>query len=178
MAQITFSNLKLKTRNEIKEIDFEGNKIEVKQYLSISDKIDLIDITLQKAKEDRLYNPLKVEMYFNLHLVYLYTNIKFTDKQKEDEEKLYNILDSNGLIDAIIAAIPEKEYNSLLAKTNEKIENELKYNTTTAAIISSIINDLPKNAQAVAELIDDFDPTKYQAVIDFAKSANGNRDID
>lgn len=178
MAQITFSNLKLKTKNEIKEIDFEGNKIEVKQYLSISDKIDLIDITLQKAKEDRLYNPLKVEMYFNLYLVYLYTNIKFTDKQKEDEEKLYDILDSNGLIDAIITAIPEKEYNSLLSKANQKIINELKYNTTTAAIISKIIDDLPAQAQAMADIIDNFNPEKFQNVIDFAKAANGGRSIE
>lgn len=177
MAKVTFSNLKLKINEEIKEIDFKDHKIEVKQYLSIGDKIDLVDITLQKSKEDRLYNPLKVNMYFNLHLIYLYTNISFTDKQREDEEKLYDILDSNGLINAVIAAIPEEEYHYLLSKTEEKIQNELKYNTTTAAIVSSIIDDLPKNAQAVAELINDFDPTKYQAVIDFAKSANGNRDI-
>ena len=178
MAQITFSNLKLKTKNEITEIDFEGNKIEVKQYLPISDKIDLIDITLQKAKEDRLYNPLKIEMYFNLHLVYLYTNIKFTEKQKEDEEKLYDILDSNGLINAIIAAIPEKEYNNLLSKANEKIINELKYNTTTAAIISKIVDDLPAQAQAMADIIDNFNPEKFQNVIDFAKAANGGRNIE
>lgn len=177
MAKITYSSLKLKMKDEIKEIDFNGNKIEVKQYLPISDKIDLVDITLQKSQEERLYNPLKVNMYFHLNLIYLYTNITFTDKQREDEEKLYDVLDSNGIINKIVAAIPENEYTDLLNKTTEKIENELKYNTTTAALVSKFINDLPRNAQAAAEIVDNFDKEKFQNVIDFARAANGGRDI-
>ena len=52
MTKVTYSSLKLKINEEIKEIDFNGNKIEVKQYLPIRDKIDLVDITLQKSKEN------------------------------------------------------------------------------------------------------------------------------
>lgn len=177
MSKITYSSLKLKQKNEVNKIKFNDIEIEIKQYLSISDKIDLIDITLQKSREDRLYNPLKINMYFHLNLVYLYSNITFTDKQREDEEKLYDILDSNGLIDAVVAEIPEKEYVDLINKTAEKIDNELKYNTTAAAIMAKFIDDLPKNAQAAAEIVDNFNPEKYQAVVDFAKAANGNRDI-
>lgn len=178
MTKITYSSLKLKMKDEIKEIDFNGNKIEVKQYLPISDKIDLVDITLQKSQEERLYNPLKVNMYFHLHLIYLYTNITFTDKQREDEEKLYDVLDSCGLINEVVAAIPENEYIDLLNKTAEKIDNELKYNTTAAAIVSKFINDLPKNAEIAAQIVDNFDREKFQNVIDFAKSANGGRAIE
>ena len=177
MNKLTFTKLNLKKKEDIKEINFNDNIIEVKQYLSIQDKLDLIDITLQKAKEDRLYNPLKIDMYFHLNLIYLYTNITFTDKQREDEIKLYDILESNGLIDMIVAVIPEKEYDELLNKINEKIENELKYNTTAAAIISKIIDDLPENAAAAQKIVNTFDKDKYQAVVDFARSANGNRSI-
>jgi len=177
MSKITYASLKLKQKEEIKTINIEGNSIEVKQYLPISDKIDLVDITLQKSKEDNLYNPLKVNMYFHLNLIYLYTNITFTDKQREDEEKLYDVLDSNGIINEVVAAIPENEYTDLLNKTAEKIDNELKYNTTAAAIVSKFINDLPRNAQAAAEIVDNFDKEKFQNVIDFARAANGGRDI-
>ena len=116
-------------------------------------------------------------MYFHLNLIYLYTNISFTEKQREDEEKLYDLLDSNGLIDLIVSNIPEFEYKDLLEKTTEKIKHELKYNTTAAAIISKLINDLPKNAQAAANIVESFDKEKYKAVVDFAKAANGGRDI-
>jgi hypothetical protein len=72
----------------------------------------------------------------------------------------------------------KNEYNNLLNLINQKIENELKYNTTTAAILNQLITDLPKNAEAAKNIVDNFDPDKYKAVIDFAYSANGNRPIE
>lgn len=177
MNKITYSSLKLKTKEDIKEIQFNEYKIEIKQYLSISDKIDLVDITLQKAKEDKLYNPLKVNMYFHLHLIYLYTNLTFTDKQKEDEEKLYDVMESNGLIDMVVAAIPEHEYNELLNMTNEKIENELKYSTTAAGMVSNLLKELPIEAEKMTEIMNNFDLTKYQNILDFVKASNGGRPI-
>lgn len=177
MGKVTYSSLKLKTKEEIEEINFGDSKIEVQQYLPIQDKIDLIDITLQKAKEGRLYNPIKVDMFFHLNLIYLYTNITFTDKQREDEYKLYDNLQSNGIISQVIAAMNENEYNGLLNMINEKIENELRYNTTAAAVISKIIDDLPRNAEAAQKIVNGFDREKYQAVVDFAKAANGGREI-
>lgn len=177
MGKVTYSSLKLKIKEEIEEINFGDSKIEVQQYLPIQDKIDLIDITLQKAKEGRLYNPIKVDMFFHLNLIYLYTNITFTDKQREDEYKLYDSLQSNGIISQVVAAMDENEYNGLLNMINEKIENELKYNTTAAAIISKIIDDLPKNAEAAQQIVNNFDKSKYQAVVDFAKAANAGRAI-
>ena len=178
MAKITYSNLKLKTKEEVKEIDFNGNKIEINQYLSIKDKIDLIDITLQKSKEENIYNPIKVDMYFHLHLIYLYTNISFTEKQREDESKLYDALESNGLINAVVAEIPEKEYNDLLKLTDERIETEMKYSTTLAGIISQIIETLPEATQKAADIMKEFDPSKFQEVINFARAANGDRPIE
>lgn len=177
MAKITYSSLKLKMKEDIKEIEYNGNKIEVKQYLPIKDKIDLIDITLQKSKEDNLYDPIKINMYFHLHLIYLYTNITFTEKQREDEEKLYDILDSNGLINEIIMAIPENEYEDLLNKINEKMENEIAYNTTVVGFLTKFINELPIQAELMEKIMKEFNPEKFKEVINFAKAANGGRNI-
>lgn len=177
MAKVSYANLKLKTKEEIKEFDFNGSKIEVLQYLPLQDKIDLIDITCQKAREDRLYSPIKIDVYFHLHLVYLYTNLTFTEKQREDEYKLYDCLMSNGLIDGVLMNMNKKEYESLLDLLNQKIEDELKYNTTAAAILNQLITDLPKNAEAAKKIMDEFDPKKYQAVVDFATAANGGRPV-
>lgn len=177
MAKVSYANLKLKTKEEVKEFDFNGSKIEVLQYLPLQDKIDLIDITCQKAREDRLYSPIKIDAYFHLHLVYLYTNLTFTEKQREDEYKLYDCLMSNGLIDNVLMNMNKKEYESLLNLLNQKIEDELKYNTTAAAILNQLITDLPKNAEAAKKIMDEFDPKKYQAVVDFATAANGGRPV-
>lgn len=49
MAKTTYASMKLKVNTQPKEIDFEGNKIEVLQYLPVEDKYDLVMITLQKV---------------------------------------------------------------------------------------------------------------------------------
>lgn len=174
----TYAGLKLKVNNPQKEMDFQGNKINVSTYLPIEDKYDLIEITLQKSRDDSgYYNPVKLDEYFHLHLVYLYTDLSFTDKQREDEDKIYNCLKSNGFIDKLLEIIPEEEYNELYDYLQERIDGEIRYTTTFAAILKQIIGDLPKSAAAAQEIVENFDPEKYQAVLDFAKAANGGRDI-
>lgn len=178
MAKVSYASLKLAVDKTVNTFDFNGTQIEVKRYLPIEDKIDLIQIALQKAtEEDGYYNELKLEMYFNLNLVYLYTNLSFTEKQREDEAKIYDCLQCSGLLDAIIANMDQSEYESLLDFLNETKDGILKYKTTAAALMRNIIQDLPRNAAAAAEIVNSFDPQKYQAVIDFANAANGNRDI-
>lgn len=177
MAKVSYAGLKLKVNTEVKTFNWEEKEIEVLQYLPISDKYDLIMVALQKAKEGEIYNPIKLDMYFHLNLVYLYTNIYFTDKQKEDEEKLFDTLVSTGLLDQIMANMAEDEFKDLWDKMQEYMESELKYTTTAAALIKSIIADLPTQAQAAMDIVNNFDPDKFAAVRDFANAANGNRDI-
>lgn len=178
MGKVSYANMKLKVKNEIKTFDFNGSEIEVLSYLPIEDKFDLIMITLQQSLVNGIYNSIKLEMYFNLNLAYMYTNISFTEKQKEDAEKIYNTLKTNGFFDKMIEVIPDDEYAELLGYIEEEIEKSMRYNTSAAAIIQSIVNDLPTQAQAAMDIVNNFDKDKFQEVISFAKAANGNRPIE
>lgn len=175
--KISYANLKLKTDTTVNTFDFNGNQIEILKYLPIEDKYDLVMITLQKAKQNNIYNPIKLDMYFHLHLVYMYTNLTFTEKQKENEEKIYDTLKSNGFIDAMLDAIEGSEYDDLVTFMDELIEDEMKYSHSASAVLQSIIQDLPANAQAAAEIVNGFDREKYKEVIAFAQEANGGRPI-
>lgn len=177
MSKVTFASLKLKTNTETKKFTIGEKEIEVLQYLPIADKNDLIQITLQSAEEDGIYNELKLQMYFELNIVYLYTNITFTDTQRQDEEKLYDILNSNGVIEQVLANMSKEEYN-LLYETLEAHKQEiLTYKNTAGAVIQSVIQDLPKNAQVAADIVNQFDPNKFSQVVNFARAANGDRNI-
>ena len=77
MAKQSFASMKLKINDKVNEFDFNGFKIEVQQYLPIEDKIDLVQIALQMSEEDGIYNEALLDMYFNLYIVFLYTNISF-----------------------------------------------------------------------------------------------------
>lgn len=174
---ISYANMKLKPVTTTHKFEWNGNEIEVLDYLPIEDKYDLIMVTLQKSFEDGYYNPIKVDEFFHLHLIYMYTNINFTDKQREDEHKLYDSLKSNGLIDAFIEQMNEFDYSELFNMLDDTKRELTEYKRSTSALIQSLVSDLPRQADAMKNIMDNFDPNKYQEVMNFAKAANGGREI-
>lgn len=175
--KVSYANMKLKTNTEVNTFEFCGQKIEVLKYLPASDKYDLLMITLQKSLEGNIYNEFKLNLFFELNLVYMYTNISFTEKQREDEFKLYDTLRSNGFFELFYEALDDKEYEELFDQIAELKTTMEKSKGSVAGVIANIIEDLPANAEAAAKIVENFDPSQFQAVVDFARYANGGRDI-
>lgn len=169
-------NLKdLNLSKKIETIKTESG-IQVKKTIPSSDKIDLVQITLQKSEEDGIYNQIKLDVYFHLNIIYLYTNLEIDLEDRQDEMELYDILENNGIITEVLAAM-EEEYLNLKEYLCEMKRLNLQYKNTAAAVLNRIIQDLPKNAAAAKEIVDSFDKDQYQQVIDFATAANGGRNI-
>ena len=142
MAKVSFTKLGLKKREEIKNITINDQVIEVKQYLPINDKINIITNVIENSADDNNFaNPVKVEVFANLEIMYAYTNISFTDKQKGDPTKLYDLLEENGIIAKVIAAIPENEYALLLGWIDETIEAFYTYRNSVMGIMEQISAD-------------------------------------
>lgn len=173
--KISYAKMNLKVDTTVNHFDFKGNEIEVLQYLPAADKYDFIMLTLQKSEEDGIYNENKLDMYFHLHLIYMYTNISFTEKQREDEYKLYDAMQSNGLIDAVIEHMPAVEYEMLQTQVNVMVERLTAHHHSVSALVQKIVSDLPRNAEAAAQMVDGFDKEKYQNVLRLA-AATGNRE--
>ena len=177
MSKVSYLNLKLKTDTSTETIDWNNNSIEIKQYLPIEEKYNLIMVTLQETKESNIYNPLKIDLFFHLNLVYMYTNINFTEKQKEDASKLYDNLMSSGLLAQIISKIPTEEYDMLYTYL-ENVKNDLdKYGQSFKAILDAIINELPEKASEAMKILESFNPEDYKSVIAFAKASNNGNPV-
>lgn len=170
MAKVTFASLKLKIKDEIKTININDKEVEVKQYLTAEDKYDLIMISLQQAKENGIYNDFKLDMFLHLNIVFMYTNLTFTDKQRENLPNLYDILETNDIIEMVISAIPENEIKIIYEEVNEIKKSLIAYENSVAGIVNNLITQLPANAQAAADIVDNFNPEKYNEVINFAKA--------
>ena len=159
MAKVSFIKLGLKKKEEIKNITINDQVIEVKQYLPISDKINIITNVIENSADDNNFaNPVKVEVFANLEIMYAYTNISFTDKQKEDPTKLYDLLEENGVIAEVIAAIPENEYALLLGWIDETIEAFYTYRNSVMGIMEQISADysnLSLDATAIQQKLAD-----------------------
>lgn len=144
MAKLSFSKLGLTKNNNIKNIEYNGQIIEIKQYLPVNDKATLVatilNYTLNNG-ENRFPNPIQVEVFTVLECINKYTNINFTDKQKEDPAKLYDLIISSGLWDLILDNMNKIDYSLLLKFINETIEAYYKYHNSVFGIIESINRD-------------------------------------
>ena len=106
MAKVAFSKLGIKENKEVNTIVFNDIDIEIKRYLPIEDKLDMISTAINNAMDENGdINSVVLEAHFNLQVVFYYTNLTFTDKQKENLVKLYDLLKGSGLMDAVIDAI-------------------------------------------------------------------------
>lgn len=175
MADLNYKDLGLK-RLIMKDTFKWGDKnIEVLKYLPVEAKYDIVMITLQKAQEEGYYNPIKLDMYFHLNLVYMYTNLQFSDEDRQDEGKLFDELKSSGFLATFLQYIDKDEYMEMQEDIDSIAELSLRYNSSAGAVFNKFVDDLPANVEAAQKIVDSFEPSKYQAVVDFAKAANGNR---
>lgn len=141
---------------ENKIIEFNGSEIQIVPYLSANDKYDLIMITLQKAFDNGIYNDFKLQMYFDLHLIFMYTNLIFDAEDKVDLEGLYNTLRQSGFIDIVKENIDEKEELwELLKLTEVKMYN---YKGSLLTFLTEAINNLPGKAEKAVETLSQIDP--------------------
>ena len=142
MSRVPFTKLGLKKIEDTKTISICDQDVEVKQYLPINDKINIITNVIENSADDNNFaNPVKVEVFANLEIMYAYTNISFTDKQKENPTKLYDLLEENGIIAKVIATIPENEYALLLGWIDETIEAFYTYRNSVMGIMEQISTD-------------------------------------
>lgn len=142
MAKLAFSKLGLKNNNQVVNIYYNEQTIEVKQYISVNDKLKLIsDIINNTVDEHSFCNPVKVKVYLLIGIVENYTNISFTEKQKEDIVKLYDLIQNNGLFDKILAAIPDEELNDLLNSTWDSVDAIYTYRNSVMGILDNVSAD-------------------------------------
>lgn len=142
MAKTTFSKLKLSKKNEVQTFKYNDETIEVKQYLPIQDKLALISRVINQASDEYNFaNSVKLDLFLSLEIMYQYTNINFTEKQKEDPAKLYDLLEENGFIDTVIGLIPHAEYSTLYDGVLEISKNIYAYQTSVLGILDTISRD-------------------------------------
>lgn len=154
MAKIGFTKLSLKRKNKVKTITINNNQIEIKQYLPVNEKLDLIARVINGAHDQNNFpNPIKIEVIGTLEMIMAYTNISFTEKQKEDIPKLYDLLEENGIIKDIISQIPEDEYNFIIDGINKTVDAVYTYNNSVLGILEAVSKDYSNL---------DFDATQIQ----------------
>ena len=160
MAKVPFSKLQACVNGSDCQ-NFYYNKAgeevfyEVKQYLPLKDKLELVSRIINQSVDDNgFYNPMRVKLYMCLETVYAYTNLSFTEKMKEDPFKLYDILVSTGIFKDIVDGICERDWKEIEECTWQTIDNIYKYRNSVMGILDTLKTDysnLDFDATAIQE---------------------------
>lgn len=163
MAKVSFSKLATKINNNVTVVEFNGQEIEVKQYLPINDKLQVVENVLNQVidrETNHFINPGQIETFRALEILYAYTNINFTDKMKEDPARLFDMVYSSGLYAAIREAISSMEYYDIDYFITETIKQYYTYRHSVVGILDTISADysnLDLDASAIQEKLADPD---------------------
>lgn len=129
---------------EDKIIELEnGEKVTIKQYIPMVEKLKAIQSILELSLnvDTGMYLPAHIKVYADLYTFYLYTDIEFTQEQKDDPMTLYdNLLHApwyKKIKDALLFS-DIFEFNELLNLTREQFE---KYQTSAYGIFDSLKKD-------------------------------------
>jgi hypothetical protein len=147
MAKVPFSKLQV-CINGCDTSNFYYNKdgkevwYDVKHYLPMKEKMELVSRVInQSVDENGFYNPMRVKLFLVLEVVYAYTNLSFTEKQKEDPFKLYDLLVSTGIFQDIINHIFEGDWEMIQSDIWTTIKNIYDYRNSAMGILDTVSND-------------------------------------
>ncbi len=147
MAKVPFSKLQASVNGSDCLLSYcnkagEEIKYEVKRYLPLGEKMDLVSRIVNLSVDDNgFYNPMRVKLYMTLETVYAYTNLSFTDKMKEDPYKLYDILVSTDIFTDVVNVIREKDWKEIQESVWSVIENIYKYRNSVLGILEAVRDD-------------------------------------
>ena len=142
MAKVSFTKLGLKKNEEVGILHINEQDIEVKQYLPINEKLELISSVINSAADENNFsNPVKENVFLTLEILYHYTNINFTYKQKEDPVKLYDLVVSSGLVNKVTDLIPEEELDEVINGVAQSVKAIYTYRNSVLGILESISQD-------------------------------------
>ena len=142
MAKIGLTKFGLKIDTGVSVYKWGEENLEVKRYLPIQQKLEMISNVIEMAHdvESNYANPVKTKVLLDLEVMYNYTNINFTEKQKEDPAKLYDLLESSGILRQVKNMLGDEYYNLVqdLADSQKAIYD---YRNSVLGILDTVKTD-------------------------------------
>jgi uridine phosphorylase len=108
-----------------------------------------------------------------MEIIFNYTDISFTDKQKEDIPGLYDKLVSSGAWEKIKQAIPDSEIKTIHRGVTQTIDAFYRYRNSVMGVLDNVktdYSDLNLNLDELTEKITDPETLKF--VKDFLTKVN------
>lgn len=141
--KVGLTKLGLKKEQSVSIIEWNGQEIEILNYLPIQEKLDLISRIVNASLDDNNFaNPARLNIFTIMEILYTYTNINFTAKQRENFLDTYDLFVSSGLWHKIFEVLKERgEYDYIQYTTTDVINEIYKYRDSALGILEAIQTD-------------------------------------
>ena len=153
---VMFNDLYLEENKEVQIFTYKGKTIEVKQYLPIEKKAELISYILNHAIDMRTntFSPLRVSVYFMVGVVEWYSNITFEDTQlHENAPATYDLMKSDDFFNHFLAYMDEDEFD-YLNKTMKKVLSDYEtYANSFVGMLSTMNSDAFNMNKEIEEIM-------------------------
>lgn len=140
----TFKDIKQEISGNITtEVNINGQTVNVKCYLPINKKLELITKVLDQVSDNpySFANPVQMDIYTVLEIIFAYTDIEFSEEEKKNPAELYDQLEIQNIINPIISTIPESEYIFLMEGIEETVKAYYSYRNSVKGIIEDVTTD-------------------------------------
>lgn len=142
MSKVSFTKLGLTKNTNVGSFEWNEQTVEVKAYLPIQDKLKLIGNVINQCQdENNFINEAKMSMFMTLEMVYAYSNINFTEKQKSDPAKMYDLLAGSGFLDDFFTVMPQSEYKSIAIWLDKTANHIYDYRNSIYGILDAMKQD-------------------------------------
>lgn len=175
---VSFNDLNLEPKVNTTEIEIiGGTKIEVRDYLPIVEKADLINYIVDAAIDERTgcFSPIRLELYTTLAICKWYSNLEFEDLSPAHEN--YDILETNGIVGQILSAIPQEEIDLLDQLIDNTIADIARYNSSAAGIIQSMSGDAGDLSSQVDSILQKIKDKEGLELLDEIKNVTGKAPV-
>jgi hypothetical protein len=153
MAKISLTKITPVKELKAKIVTIGEIDIEVKQYLPLKEKIEIASVVTGMSTGDMGINPIQRDVLTKFYILDYYTNINFTDKQKEDIEKTFDLLEINDVINRVLEAIPASEIDTVMSWVficSNTFEN---YRNSIRGIIEDIVSKYGSTELDIEKLV-------------------------
>ena len=136
------------------EIDINGKKVLVEQYLPLEKKAAMIErILANSVDETGFISPVRLAVFFRLEIVRCYSNISITDKMMEQPDKLFDQLVMNKVIGAVSCGMPTEEWEHIEHSVNKCAKAVQAYQNSFVGVMKTINKDYDATKLNVDELM-------------------------
>lgn len=158
MAKISLSAIAPIKKIDPVTIQINGQDIEVIQYLPTQEKLALVERVLNRTIDDtNFFNPVRMEVYTVIEIINTYTNISITEKMIENAPKTFDTLVMNKIIDAVVEAIPEEEYDTVFDAVEDCAVHITNYLNSIQGVLKTVAQDYDATKMNVDEMMKTLD---------------------